>query len=107
MKVEIDIPPQGTVRDWLDARATSDETAFVFTEDWSELSWRELRDLSRGTAAVLTSKGVQKGESVAILHPNGREAILALYGALYGGFRATMVNLAAGRDAITYALEHS
>ena len=107
MKVEIDIPPQGTVRDWLDARATSDETAFVFTEDWSELSWRELRDLSRGTAAVLTSKGLQKGESVAILHPNGREAILALYGALYGGFRATMINLAAGRDAITYALEHS
>ena len=31
----------------------------------------------------------------------------ALYSALYGGFRVTMINLAAGPDAIGYALDHS
>ncbi|MBD0865627.1 MAG: AMP-binding protein [Rhodobacteraceae bacterium] len=51
--------------------------------------------------------GVQPGESVAIVHPNGRDGVVALYAALYGGFRATMINLAAGRNAIAYALDHS
>ncbi|MEM6577647.1 MAG: AMP-binding protein, partial [Pseudomonadota bacterium] len=47
------------------------------------------------------------GESVAIIAPNGQDGVTAFYGAAYGGFRATMINLAAGRDAISYALEHS
>jgi acyl-CoA synthetase (AMP-forming)/AMP-acid ligase II len=33
--------------------------------------------------------------------------VLALFGLLYGGFRATMINLVAGQDAIAYALDHS
>ncbi len=33
--------------------------------------------------------------------------MLATWGALYGGFRATMINLVAGVDAIAYALSHS
>ena len=44
---------------------------------------------------------------MAIVSPNDREALVALYGALVGGFRATMINLSAGRDAISYALDHS
>ena len=44
---------------------------------------------------------------LCLLHPNGPAGIAALYGALYGGFRATMINLAAGPDPIRYALDHS
>lgn len=99
-------PPQGTLRDWLDYRATNDSTAFVFTDGSPALSWSNLRDEARQIAQNLTAQGIAKGESIAILQPNGREGILAFYGAVYGGFRATMINLAAGRDAIAYALDH-
>ncbi|SMX43131.1 putative sulfoacetate--CoA ligase [Octadecabacter ascidiaceicola] len=50
--------------------------------------------------------GIEKGESVAIIHPNGREGVVASYATLYGGYRATMINLAAGPNAIAFALEH-
>jgi len=62
-------------------------------------------------AAQLQSRGLnplvlEKGASVAILQPNGRDAVVALFGVLYGGFRATVINLVAGDDAIGYALDH-
>ena len=100
-------PPEGTVRDWLDRRADAGGVAVVFPETGEEIGWAELRDLARATACALTEQGLAKSESVAIMHPNGRAALICLYGALYGGFRATMINLAAGPDAMAYALEHS
>ena len=100
-------PPQGTVRDWLDHRAQSDAVAVTFPEGGEDLTWRDLRAEARRIASGLTTLGIAKGESIAIMQPNGRDGILALYGALYGGFRATMINLVAGADAISYALDHS
>ena len=107
MIVDPQSPPRGTVRDWLDARAQSGGVAIVFPESKEELTWSDLRDEARSTAEGLTGLGVQSGESVAIVHPNGKAGVIALYSALYGGFRATMINLAAGPDAIRYALDHS
>ncbi|WP_415921923.1 AMP-binding protein [Tateyamaria sp. SN6-1] len=107
MKLERDAPPRGTVRDWLDARAEAGGTAVVFPETGARLSWGALRDAARGFAMALTERGVTKGESVAILAPNGPGAVTAFYGAVYGGFRATLINLAAGPDALRYALSHS
>ena len=100
-------PPKGTVKDWLDARALEDGTAVFFPETGESLSWRALRDDARKMAQGLIGLGVKQGESVAIVHPNGHEGVLSVYAALYGGFRATMINLAAGPAAISYALEHS
>ncbi|MDT8327718.1 MAG: class I adenylate-forming enzyme family protein, partial [Roseovarius sp.] len=107
MILDLDSPPKGTVREWLDHRAGEDGVAFIFTEDGTTLRWSELRAEAGQVASQLTMAGHAKGESIAILHPNGRAGVIAVYGALYGGFRATMINLAAGRDAIAYALEHS
>lgn len=100
-------PPKGTVRDWLDYRASQGGTGFVFPDGASDLSWGELRETARLIAAMLTDMGVDKGESVAILYPNCREALEVLFGVLYGGFRATMINLVAGDSAVAYALKHS
>lgn len=102
-----DKPPKGTVRDWLEARAAEGGTAFVFPETGQDLSWQQLRTRARSLAGSLTGQGIKKGESVAVMHPNGYDGVIALYAALYGGFRATMINLAAGPDAIGYALDHS
>lgn len=107
MRITPDRPPAGTVREWLDARAEAGGTAMIFPETGAGLSWAELRARARGFAAGLTRQGAAKGESVAIVAPNGAGAVTAFYGAAYGGFRATMINLAAGREAIAYALDHS
>lgn len=107
MKGEALCPPKGTVRTLLDERAKDGGTAFVFPETGDRLTWTDLRDAAQFVACDLTSRGVEKGESVAILHPNRRDCVVALYGCLYGGFRATMINRAAGPDAMAYCLAHS
>ncbi|MGB7242167.1 MAG: AMP-binding protein [Sulfitobacter sp.] len=109
MKVAPSSPPKGTVRDWLDHRAavSPDEAAFVFAESDALLSWQALRIRARDIASGLTSMGVLKGQSVAVILPNCADAVVSLYGLLYGGYRATMINLQAGDDAIVYALKHS
>ncbi len=107
MKIDPDTPPQGTVRSWLDDLGGVEDVAFYFPDDDSKLTWRDLHAEAQRVAWMLTHYGLSKGESVAVLHPNGRDGLVALYGALYGGYRATMINLAAGREAISYALQHS
>ena len=107
VKIAPDIAPQGTVRDWVEWRASQGGTAFVFPEGKPEINWTDLRDQVLSFATNLTARGVRKGESVAVMAPNSPEGLIALFGVMAGGFRATMINLAAGRDAISYALEHS
>ena len=100
-------PPVGTLRDWIDLRAEAGGTAFVFPEGESDLTWVDLRTSAVRIARALTAQGIAQGESVAIMMPNGHAAIECLFATLYGGFRATMINLVAGQEAIAYALEHS
>ena len=100
-------PPKGTIRDWLNSRADQGGTGFVFPDGVQDLSWDELRISARNVAGMLTRLGVHKGESVALAYPNGRDALIALFGVLYGGFRATMINLVAGDNAVSFALDHS
>ena len=110
MILDADTPPAGTVRDWLDHRAstTGDAVAYVFAEAGdAPLTWHELRDHAARIATGLTARGIAKGESVAVMMPNGRDSVLATFAALYGGFRTTMINLVAGTEAITFALSHS
>ena len=109
MMLSPDTPPKGTVRDWIDHRASNegDRLAFLFTSGEPSLTWSELRDEVARIAAMITSRGVQKSDSVAVMMPNGRDGVVAFFGTVYGGFRATIINLAAGDDAIAYALEHS
>ena len=107
MKLSLTEPPKGTVRDWLDARADQGGTAVTFPETGEVLTWVDLRDHAASIASDLTAQGIAKGESVAVIHPNGLEGVKAFCAAVYGGFRVTMINLAAGPDAIAYALEHS
>lgn len=106
MTLSPNAPPSGTLRDLLDARAGQEGLAFVFPETGQELTWSELRDAARACAENVTACGASKSESIVIMAPNGIEAVIALFGALYGGFRATMINLAAGPEAISYALTH-
>ena len=102
-------PPAGSVRHWLDRRAreTPDRVSHIFAEDESRLTWAELRTRAAAIAGRLAGLGIAKGESVALCLANGRDAVLCLFGTLYGGFRATALNLAAGPEAMGYAIGHS
>ena len=107
MRFDATIPPQGTLRDWIDARADRGGTAFVFPETRQTLTWPDLREYCSSVAADLTAQGIAKGESIVVMHPNGYEGVKALFSVLYGAFRVTMLNLAAGPDALGYAMDHS
>lgn len=107
MKFDLATPPRGTVRDWLNERGNDCRPAFVFPETGETLTWAALRSHSKQVAGDLTAQGIAKGESVIVMHPNGLEGIRALFAVLYGGFRVTMLNLAAGPDALAYAMKHS
>ena len=71
------------------------------------ITWLSLQEAAQQTAKRLAGLGVSSEDSVALMLPNGPAAVEALFGALYGGFRLTEINLAAGADAIGYALSHS
>lgn len=109
MRFDPATPPDGTVRDWLDHRAetTGATVSHLFPGTAPSLTWAELRDQARDIAGRLTGLGIPKGASVAVMLPNSRAGILCLFGVLYGGFRTTVINLAAGAEAIGYALSHS
>lgn len=103
-------PPEGSVRDWIDRRAEESPytVSHIFAdEDGHSLTWAELRAGARDVGTRLAGLGVEKGESVALCLPNGSASVTALFGILYGGFRATPLNLAAGPAAMGYALAHS
>ena len=103
-------PPSGSVRDWLDRRAaeTPGAISHIFADEGGTiLTWGELRGIAADIAAHLAGLGIEKGESVALCLPNSRAGITCLFGALYGGFRATPLNLAAGASAMGYAIGHS
>lgn len=101
-------PPTGTIRDWLDrwAKETPEQTSHLFADGSSMMTWSDLRDQARNFAIILGGLGIKKGESVALCLPNGKQTIISLFGVLYGGFRATPLNLSAGPDAIGYAIRH-
>ena len=94
-------PPTGSIRDWIDRRAseTPNGVSHIFVDDGATLTWAALRDEAAAIAGRLAGLGIEKGESVALCLPNGRMGVLCLFGALYGGFRATPLNLAAGAAA--------
>lgn len=102
-------PPKGSIRDWLDyrAEAASNDVCYLFSEGDEPLTWLSLRDQVRKIAVGLTTLGIKKGESVAFCMSNGCASLLTFYGILYGGFRVTPLNLAAGPSALGHAISHS
>ena len=109
MSVDPNAPPGGTIRYWLDRNAAErgDRISHLFPDGGDPLTWVEMRDRAAGVAGRLAALGIAKGESVALVMSNGKVGATCLMGVLYGGFRATPINLAAGPDAIRHALGHS
>lgn len=61
------------------------------TKEWKEISWGEYRENARAVAAYLYSKGVRKGDRVAILSENRPEWVFMDWGTqMLGGINVSL-----------------
>jgi long-chain acyl-CoA synthetase len=86
------------------ARRRADAPALVW--DGGSLTWRELELRAGGAARRLSRRGVQPGDTVAILLPNGWGFVAALWGALKLGATAVPLNPLLSPDERDKVLAH-
>ncbi|MBU2409973.1 MAG: AMP-binding protein, partial [Gammaproteobacteria bacterium] len=103
-----------TVRELIAHRAALDpEAIYALSVDESDsalgrqISYGELARECRAVTALLRAQGVQAGDTVSLVMPNGLQTLLLLLGAMHGGMRANPVNLLSQPDQMRYVLEHS
>ena len=98
-----------TLRSLIDLRAEQQGDR-IFARDpitGQSISYGELRTAARAIAAEINERGVAPGESVAYAMPNSIACAASILGIMYGGYRATAVNLISGAATIGYVLSHS
>ncbi len=102
-------PELRTVRELIDARASDnpDATFFIAPHTGRSLTYRELRDSCVDASAMLAARGLQAGEHVSLVLPNGIQTIRLLLGAMYGGYCVHPVNLLSQPEQMRYVLEHA
>jgi acyl-CoA synthetase (AMP-forming)/AMP-acid ligase II len=98
-----------SVRGLIDRRAAEQaDDIFLIAPDSSQtLTYAGLCDAVRRVALLIAQNGVAQGESVAYAMSNGHDALIAILGTIYGGYRATAINLIAGSQTISHVLDHS
>lgn len=97
-----------SVHDVIDKRATEtpDRLFLIDPTTGRSLTYGELQEAAQAVADRLVCDGAQPGDTVAYAMTNGADAVRAILGLMYGGFVATAVNLIAGKQTISYVLEH-
>ena len=100
---------QVSVRDVIDerARTSPDDPFLIDPASGRTVSFGSLRDQARAVCAGIAANGVRPGESVAYALGNSVDAAITILGVIYGGYRATAINMVAGGETIAYVLEHS
>jgi len=71
------------------------------------VTYGELDRLAGGLATVLRASGVQRGDRVAVVLPNGVEAAIAIYGILRAGAAFSPLNPTIKREKLAYVLADS
>jgi acyl-CoA synthetase (AMP-forming)/AMP-acid ligase II len=98
-----------SVRDLIDRRAAeqADDVFLIAPDSGQTLIYSGLRNAVRRVASLIAQYGVEPGDSVAYAMSNGHDALIAILGTVYGGYRATAINLIAGSQTIAHVLDHS
>jgi acyl-CoA synthetase (AMP-forming)/AMP-acid ligase II len=76
-------------------------------DDDRRLSWAEFRERARRLARALQEHGIEHGDRVAYLAPNGNELLEAHYGVPWAGAVLVAINTRLMGEEIDYILEHS
>ena len=73
----------------------------------AQISFAELARSCRQVATLLLSQGLQPGDTVSLVMPNGLNTLRLLVGALHGSWCVNPVNLLSSATQMAYVLEHS
>ncbi len=73
----------------------------------AQLSFDDLARSCRQVATLLLAQGLQSGDTVSLVMPNGLNTLRLLLGALHGGWCVNPVNLLSSATQMAYVLEHS
>jgi oxalate---CoA ligase len=87
------------------AAARGDSPALVLPDDRRTLSYGELVEAGAGLAGKLRSIGVERGDRVAFVLPNGPEVVLMLFAVSALGAGAAPLNPAYTRDEYAFYLD--
>ena len=82
-----------------------DQSAVI--HDQRKISYADLDRAARSIASALHERGVQPGDTVAVLIPNVPEFTLAYFGILYAGAVVVPINVLAAAPEVAYFLEDS
>ncbi len=98
-----------TVRELIEHNASRqpDKVFLVAPEAEQALTYGRLRELSLEITETLDQLGIEKGEKVAVLLPNGFWTTVLLLGIVYSGRVLVPLNAVSGDSALSYVLDHS
>ena len=98
-----------TVRDLVDshARQLADNAFLLVPEGPEVMTYARLREHALDIASRLDALGVEPGEKVAFLLPNGYWTAALFLGVMYSGRVIVPLNAVSGGSALSYVIEHS
>jgi amino acid adenylation domain-containing protein len=88
----------------LSARATEDPDRIALITPDTRVSCAELDRRASAVAQALGALGVSRGDTVAVVYPNGVDAAVAIYGVLRAGAAFSPVNPSTKRDRLALQL---
>ena len=90
----------------IDLRASTAPDAPAIADDRVSLSNREFRAAVRSAAALMSGRGISRGDVVAIMLPNQVEFVVAMFAAWHLGAAATPVNPSLTAQEISFQLDN-
>ena len=98
-----------TIREYVDARAERAPEAIylIAPETGAVMTFGELRRASVALAAFLGSRGLRKGDKVALMLHNSYQTARLLIGVMYAGYTVAPLNLLSQKAQLAYVLDHS
>lgn len=93
----------------VEARAsqTPEATYAISLVDGETLRFGELAESCRRIAALMAAHGLQPGDTISLVMPNGLQTLRVLLGAMYAGLIVNPVNLLSQPEQMGYVLGHS
>jgi len=89
------------------AQLTPNNTYVIEETSGQFLTYESLLSSCATVTQVIAAQGLQPGDTISVVMPNGMNTLRILLGAMWGGYCVNPVNLLSQPDQMRYVLEHS
>jgi acyl-CoA synthetase (AMP-forming)/AMP-acid ligase II len=96
-----------TLIDLMEARASEIRPFLIAPDTGVQLSFQRFREEAHRVAEQIAAQGIEPGDRVSIVIPNGIEVLLAFFGAVEAGAMAMPLNSDLKPDEFEYSIENS